>query len=98
MVRLAWRMLRYRPAGATRRIAVNSNVIIAPLHHPVRLAKAVATLDVLSGGRVMVTLGTGMAPGEFSALGVDFTKENVTPEGRPIRLVDKGKPVADMLA
>jgi len=36
-------------AGATTRIAVNSGVIILPLHNPVRLAKAVATLDVLSG-------------------------------------------------
>ena len=61
-------------AGATTRIAVNSGVIILPLHNPVRLAKAVATLDVLSGGRVMVTFGTGMAPGEFSALGVDFRR------------------------
>jgi hypothetical protein len=34
----------------------------------------------------------------FEALGVDYTKENVTPEGRPIRLVDKGTPVKDMLA
>jgi alkanesulfonate monooxygenase SsuD/methylene tetrahydromethanopterin reductase-like flavin-dependent oxidoreductase (luciferase family) len=61
-------------AGATTRIAVNSGVIILPLHNPVRLAKAVATLDVLSGGRVMVTFGTGMAAGEFSALGVDFRR------------------------
>ena len=61
-------------AGATTRIAVNSGVIILPLHNPVRLAKAVATLDVLSGGRAMVTVGTGMAPGEFSALGVDFRR------------------------
>jgi alkanesulfonate monooxygenase SsuD/methylene tetrahydromethanopterin reductase-like flavin-dependent oxidoreductase (luciferase family) len=60
-------------AGATTRIRVNSGVIILPLHNPVRLAKAVATLDVLSGGRVMVTFGAGMAPGEFRALGVDFS-------------------------
>ncbi len=59
-------------AGATTRIKVNSGIIILPLHNPVRLAKAVATLDVLSAGRVMVTFGAGMAPGEFSALGVDF--------------------------
>jgi alkanesulfonate monooxygenase SsuD/methylene tetrahydromethanopterin reductase-like flavin-dependent oxidoreductase (luciferase family) len=44
------------------------------LHNPVRLAKALSTLDVLSGGRVMVTVGTGMAAGEFSALGVDFRR------------------------
>jgi probable F420-dependent oxidoreductase len=61
-------------AGATTRIAVNSGVIILPLHNPVRLAKALSTLDQLSGGRVMVTVGTGMAPGEFSALGVDFRR------------------------
>jgi probable F420-dependent oxidoreductase len=61
-------------AGATTRIAVNSGVLILPLHNPVRLAKALSTLDVLSGGRVMVTVGTGMAPGEFSALGVDFRR------------------------
>ena len=61
-------------AGATTRIRVNSGVIILPLHNPVRLAKAIATLDVLSGGRVMVTFGAGMAPGEFSALGVDFSR------------------------
>jgi probable F420-dependent oxidoreductase len=59
-------------AGATTRIKVNSGVIILPLHNPVRLAKAVATLDVVSAGRVIVTFGAGMAPGEFSALGVDF--------------------------
>ena len=53
---------------------MNSGVIILPLHNPVRLAKAIATLDVLSGGRVMVTFGAGMAPGEFSALGVDFSR------------------------
>jgi probable F420-dependent oxidoreductase len=61
-------------AGATTRIAVNSGVVILPLHNPVRLAKAVATLDMLSGGRVMLTVGAGMAPGEFRALGVDFRR------------------------
>lgn len=59
-------------AGATSRIAVNSMVIVLPLHHPVRLAKAIATLDHLSGGRLMLTFGAGVAPGEFSAAGVDF--------------------------
>jgi probable F420-dependent oxidoreductase len=61
-------------AGATTKIRVNSGVIVLPLHNPVRLAKAIATLDVLSGGRVMVTFGAGMAPGEFTALGVDFRR------------------------
>ena len=59
-------------AGATTRIRVNSAVIVLPYHHPVDFAKAVSTLDVLSGGRVTLTFGVGMAPGEFAALGVPF--------------------------
>lgn len=61
-------------AGATNRIRVNSGVIVLPYHHPVAFAKAVSTLDVLSGGRVTLTVGTGMAPGEFAALGVPFQR------------------------
>jgi probable F420-dependent oxidoreductase len=59
-------------AGATRRIRVNSSVIVLPYHEPIAYAKAISTLDVLSGGRVTVTFGVGMARGEFSALGVPF--------------------------
>ena len=59
-------------AGATTRIRVNSAVIVLPYHHPVAFAKAVSTLDVLSGGRVTLTVGAGMARGEFAALGVPF--------------------------
>lgn len=61
-------------AGATRRIRVNSSVIVLPYHHPVVLAKAISTLDVLSGGRVTVTFGAGMARGEFAALGIPFSR------------------------
>lgn len=59
-------------AGATTRIRVRSGVLVLPYHPPVQLAKAVATLDVLSGGRVMLDVGVGMARGEFEALGVPF--------------------------
>jgi probable F420-dependent oxidoreductase len=61
-------------AGATTRIAVNSAVIVMPYHEPIAFAKAVSTLDLLSSGRVMLTLGVGMARGEFAALGVPFEK------------------------
>jgi alkanesulfonate monooxygenase SsuD/methylene tetrahydromethanopterin reductase-like flavin-dependent oxidoreductase (luciferase family) len=59
---------RQRSAGCAVKFwtSVPEHVVL-PLHNPVRLAKAIATLDVLSGGRVMVTFGAGMAPGEFSA-------------------------------
>jgi probable F420-dependent oxidoreductase len=61
-------------AGATTRIRVNSSVIVLPYHEPIAYAKAISTLDVLSGGRVTVTFGVGMARGEFRALGVPFEK------------------------
>jgi len=61
-------------AGATTRIRVNSSVIVLPYHEPVSYAKAISTLDVLSGGRVTLTFGVGMARGEFAALGVPFHK------------------------
>ncbi len=59
-------------AGATSRIIVDSSVIVLPYHHPVILAKAVATLDVLSGGRVRLSIGVGHAEREFEILGVPF--------------------------
>jgi probable F420-dependent oxidoreductase len=59
-------------AGATQRITVGSLVTILPLHHPVVLAKSLATLDWLSGGRAAVTFGVGWQVEEFAALGVPF--------------------------
>ena len=64
-------------AGATQRIKVNSSVIVLPYHEPLAFAKAIATVDLLSSGRVMLTFGAGMARGEFAALGVPFTKAAV---------------------
>lgn len=61
-------------AGATARIRVCSGVLVLPYHPPVQLAKAVSTLDLLSGGRVTLNVGVGMARGEFEALGVPFTE------------------------
>ena len=59
-------------AGATTRIVVDSCVIVLPYHHPAILAKAVSTLDVLSGGRVRITIGVGHAGREFEVLDVPF--------------------------
>ncbi|MCG5434292.1 TIGR03619 family F420-dependent LLM class oxidoreductase [Mycobacterium sp. MYCO198283] len=61
-------------AGATKRIALNSCVSILPAQHPVVTAKALATADWLSGGRMMVTFGVGWLAAEFDALGVPFSE------------------------
>jgi probable F420-dependent oxidoreductase len=61
-------------AGATRRIRVDATVLVLPYHHPVELAKAMATLDVLSGGRVNVSVGVGHAEQEFHVLGAPFAQ------------------------
>lgn len=59
-------------AGATERIRLNSCVTVLPLQHPIVLAKALATADWMSGGRMTVTFGVGWLEGEFDALGVPF--------------------------
>jgi probable F420-dependent oxidoreductase len=60
-------------AAATGRIALGTAVLLLPYHHPVVLAKELATIDVLSGGRMrLLTVGVGSLPGEAQAVGVDF--------------------------
>ncbi len=55
-------------AGAvTSRIQLGSNVLIPPLHLPLRLARSIASLDHLTGGRVIAGLGSGWSIDEFSA-------------------------------
>jgi probable F420-dependent oxidoreductase len=59
-------------AGVTQHIAVNSSVTLLPLQHPVILAKALATADWMSSGRIMCTFGIGWIEEEFRILGVPF--------------------------
>ena len=59
-------------AAATTRIKLATGIIILPQHNPVITAKQVATLDHLSGGRVILGIGVGWLEEEFRALGVPF--------------------------
>ncbi|WP_067809649.1 TIGR03619 family F420-dependent LLM class oxidoreductase [Nocardia beijingensis] len=60
-------------AAATERILLGTAVLLLPYHHPVVLAKRLATIDVLSKGRMrLLTVGLGTLPGEARAVGVDF--------------------------
>ena len=56
-------------AARTERIAVGTSVLNLPWYNPVLLARRLATLDVLSGGRLRVGLGIGWLPEEFEAAG-----------------------------
>ncbi|GAA3158599.1 LLM class F420-dependent oxidoreductase [Streptomyces rameus] len=57
-------------AAATERAELGSSVLVAPLHLPFRLAKALASLDAASGGRVIAGFGTGWSWDEYAASGV----------------------------
>ncbi|MBF6173681.1 LLM class F420-dependent oxidoreductase [Nocardia blacklockiae] len=60
-------------AAATTRILLGTGVLLLPYRHPVVLAKRLATVDVLSKGRMrLLTVGLGTLPGEARAVGVDF--------------------------
>ncbi len=60
-------------AAVTDRILLGTGVLLLPYRHPVVLAKRLATIDVLSRGRMrLLTVGLGALPGEARALGVEF--------------------------
>jgi probable F420-dependent oxidoreductase len=54
-------------AAVTHRVQLGTSVLIPPLHLPLRLARALATLDAASGGRVIAGLGTSWSVDEFAA-------------------------------
>jgi alkanesulfonate monooxygenase SsuD/methylene tetrahydromethanopterin reductase-like flavin-dependent oxidoreductase (luciferase family) len=59
-------------ASATSRIRLATGALILPLHHPLYLAKQLATLDTLSHGRVLLGVVNGWMNEEYRALGIDW--------------------------
>jgi probable F420-dependent oxidoreductase len=66
LVTLAW------VAASTERIALGTSIVLVPLHNPMHLAKEVATLQELSGGRFTLGVGMGWHKDEFDFMGVPF--------------------------
>lgn len=61
-------------AGVTERVRLLSHVAVVGLRHPLLTAKQYATLDHLSGGRLILGVGAGHVREEFEALGIDFER------------------------
>jgi probable F420-dependent oxidoreductase len=59
-------------AAATTRLVLSTGVLVLPAHHPVIMAKRLATLDALSKGRVRLCIGVGWMREELEACGIDF--------------------------
>jgi probable F420-dependent oxidoreductase len=61
-------------AAKTERLMLHTNIVVLAYRNPFLTAKAAATIQVLSGGRLILGTGAGYQKGEFDALGVDFHK------------------------
>jgi probable F420-dependent oxidoreductase len=66
LLTLAW------VAAVTERVRLGTSVLVLPMRHPLPLAKELATLHNLSGGRLILGVGVGWLEPEFAALGVPF--------------------------
>jgi probable F420-dependent oxidoreductase len=65
-------------AAVTTHIRLGTSVLVLPYHHPMRLAKAAATLDVLCGGRLILGVGVGVIEQEFNALGSVYAERGAS--------------------
>jgi probable F420-dependent oxidoreductase len=87
-------------AAATTTLRLQTNLYVPAYRHPLLSAKTVATLDVLSGGRVILGVGAGYLDGEFAAVGADFEHRNDVLDDaiRTMRAAWTGEPVDGVLS
>ncbi len=63
-------------AALTERVRIVPSLYVLPMHPTARVAKEIATLDVISGGRVTVTVGVGGRPMDYRAVGAPFERRH----------------------
>ncbi|MSO60379.1 MAG: TIGR03619 family F420-dependent LLM class oxidoreductase [Ilumatobacteraceae bacterium] len=69
-------------AACTNRVGLGTTVLVLPMRNPLVLAKMVASIDQLSGGRIILGIAAGWLEAEFNALGVPFSERGArTDEG-----------------
>ncbi len=66
------RILLASAAALTERVEINTTLYVLPMHNAVRAAKEIATLDVMSGGRLTVTVGYGGRPLDYQAVDMEY--------------------------
>ena len=89
------RVLLSAAAALTARVRIMPSLYVLPMHSAVRAAKEIATLDVLSGGRVRVGVGVGGREQDYRALGVPFDRrhQRLDDAVSEMRRVWRGQPV-----
>lgn len=63
-------------AAQTKRVRLQTGILVLPYRNPFITARSVSSLDVFSGGRVTLSVGAGYLKGEYKALGADFDNRN----------------------
>ncbi len=66
------RVLLSAAIAATERVQINTTLYVLPMHNAVRVAKEIATMDVLSNGRITMTVGVGGREKDYQAVGAEF--------------------------
>jgi probable F420-dependent oxidoreductase len=61
-------------ATRTARLTLGTDIVVAPFHHPVRLAEDAAMVDIMSGGRLVLGAAIGYKPDEFALYGTELGK------------------------
>ena len=70
------RIMLAAAAALTERVRIVPSLYVLPMHSAVRAAKEIATLDVVSEGRVTVTVGVGGRPKDYQAVGASFERRH----------------------